>query len=62
MFPHAAREFVVGYGARVIEGDPGAQKAAFLSTVLEVRDRKLILFQRPHGQRHEASALFGENK
>jgi glycosyltransferase involved in cell wall biosynthesis len=42
--PYAAREFVVGYGARDIEGDPGAQKAAFLATVPEVRDRKIILF------------------
>ncbi len=27
--PCAAREFVVGYGARDVEGDPGAQNAVF---------------------------------
>jgi len=42
--PYAAREFVVGYGTRDIEGDSAAQIAAFLATVPEVRDRKIILF------------------
>jgi glycosyltransferase involved in cell wall biosynthesis len=42
--PYAAREFVVGHGARAIEGDPLAQQAAFAAKVPELQGRKFILF------------------
>jgi glycosyltransferase involved in cell wall biosynthesis len=42
--PYAAREFVAGYGARDVSGDPKAQLAAFYAKLPAVRGRKLILF------------------
>jgi glycosyltransferase involved in cell wall biosynthesis len=42
--PYTAREFVVGYGARNIAGDPVAQRQAFAAKVPEVQGRKFILF------------------
>ena len=42
--PYTAREFVVGYGARNIAGDPVAQQQAFAAKVPEVQGRKFILF------------------
>ena len=42
--PYVAREIVVGYGARDVEGDPEAQRAAFAAKVPEVQGRKFILF------------------
>ncbi|MGD0721547.1 MAG: glycosyltransferase [Roseiarcus sp.] len=42
--PYAAREFVVGHGARDVGGDPEAQKAAFAATVPGVQGRKFVLF------------------
>lgn len=42
--PYRAREFVVGYGARDVSGDPDAQHAAFLVKAPATAGRKLILF------------------
>ena len=42
--PYAAKEFVVGYGTRDIDGDPEAQRRAFLAQVPKLADRKFILF------------------
>ncbi len=42
--PYAAKEFVVGYGARDVGGDAAAQKAAFFAIVPQARERKTILF------------------
>ena len=42
--PYVAREFVVGYGTKDIDGDPEAQRHAFLAQVPQVADRKFILF------------------
>jgi glycosyltransferase involved in cell wall biosynthesis len=42
--PYAAREFVVGHGARDVDGDPEAQKAAFAARVPGVRGRRFVLF------------------
>ena len=42
--PYVAREIVVGYGTRDVEGDPEAQRAAFAAKVPEVQGRKFILF------------------
>jgi glycosyltransferase involved in cell wall biosynthesis len=42
--PYRSREFVVGYGARDISGDPDQQAAAFLAKAPATKGRKLILF------------------
>jgi glycosyltransferase involved in cell wall biosynthesis len=42
--PYSAREFVVGYGTRDIEGDPTAQRAEFTAYAPEIKGRKFILF------------------
>jgi glycosyltransferase involved in cell wall biosynthesis len=42
--PYRAREFVVGFGARDISGDPDQQAAAFLAKAPATKGRKLILF------------------
>jgi len=42
--PYRAREFVVGYGARDVSGDPEAQCAAFFAQAPGVRGRRFILF------------------
>ena len=42
--PYAAREFVAGHGARDVEGDAEAQRAAFAARFAALRDRKFILF------------------
>jgi len=42
--PYVAHEIVVGYGARDVEGDPEAQRAAFTAKVPEVQGRRFILF------------------
>jgi glycosyltransferase involved in cell wall biosynthesis len=42
--PYRARERVVGYGARDIEGDPEAQRAAFAALVPGINGRKFMLF------------------
>jgi glycosyltransferase involved in cell wall biosynthesis len=42
--PYAAREFVVGYGTRDIEGSPASQQAAFEARIPEIKGRKFILF------------------
>jgi glycosyltransferase involved in cell wall biosynthesis len=42
--PYEAREFVVGYGARDVAGDPNAQRSAFLAKAPATEGRKLILF------------------
>lgn len=42
--PYVAREYVVGYGTRDIEGDPASQRAAFVKCVPETKGRKFILF------------------
>lgn len=42
--PYLAREYVVGYGARDVEGDPEAQRAAFSARVPELKSRKFLLF------------------
>jgi glycosyltransferase involved in cell wall biosynthesis len=42
--PYAAREFVVGYGARDVSGDAEAQRAAFYAKAPASQGRKLILF------------------
>ncbi len=42
--PYVVKGFVVGFGARDVEGDPEAQRAAFAATIPKVRDRKFILF------------------
>jgi glycosyltransferase involved in cell wall biosynthesis len=42
--PYVAREFVVGYGTRDIEGDPATQRAAFVAHAPQIKGRKFILF------------------
>ena len=42
--PYNAREFVVGYGTRMIEGDPDVQRNAFAALVPPIAGKKLILF------------------
>jgi glycosyltransferase involved in cell wall biosynthesis len=42
--PYVAREFVVGYGTRDAEGDPAAQRAAFIAHAPELKGRRFILF------------------
>ncbi len=42
--PYVAREFVVGYGTRDIDGDPTSQQAAFVALAPEIKGRKFILF------------------
>jgi glycosyltransferase involved in cell wall biosynthesis len=42
--PYVAREFVVCHGTRDIEGDPAAQRAAFVAHVPQIKGRQFILF------------------
>jgi glycosyltransferase involved in cell wall biosynthesis len=42
--PYAGRDFVVGLGARDVEGDPAAQRAAFAAQAPATQGRKLVLF------------------
>lgn len=42
--PYVAREYVVGYGTRDIEGDPAKQGAAFTTLLPATKGRKFILF------------------
>jgi glycosyltransferase involved in cell wall biosynthesis len=42
--PYVAREFVVGYGTRDIEGDPQSQHATFIAHVPALKGRRFILF------------------
>jgi len=42
--PYTAREHVVGYGTRDVDGDPRAQIAAFTNLIRDAKTRKLILF------------------
>jgi glycosyltransferase involved in cell wall biosynthesis len=42
--PYIAREFVVGYGTRDIEGDPQSQNATFIAHVPALKGRRFILF------------------
>jgi glycosyltransferase involved in cell wall biosynthesis len=42
--PYIAREFVVGFGTRDIDGNQETQRAAFAAKVPEVRNRKFMLF------------------
>lgn len=52
--PYSAREYVVGYGAPDIGGEPGAQRAAFEKTVPDLGPRKFALFM---GRIHEKKGL-----
>jgi glycosyltransferase involved in cell wall biosynthesis len=42
--PYVAREYVVGYGTRDIEGDPASQRTAFETLLPEIKGCKFILF------------------
>ncbi len=52
--PYAAREYVVGYGCRDVEGDAQAQRAAFYAAVPGVKGRRYALFL---GRLHEKKGL-----
>ena len=42
--PYVAREFVVGYGTRDVEGNPEEQIAAFFKQVPQAENQKIILY------------------
>ena len=52
--PYAAREFVFGYGARDIEGDADAQRAAFFQKTPRAQGRRFALFL---GRIHEKKGI-----